>query len=164
MNKKWVRNSDFHYTLWIDDNKIGEMKIHFKTSGSKAICTIGDKVLEIKRTGFWKSNLEITDNNEEILLQANPEKWYANISLIKFDHKIYKLIIRNNPLAEYAVTRNERDLLVYGLATENRELKVRISTSTNLDVIFDFLLWYLFLPIANENFGDAYSFLISQTL
>lgn len=165
MKRQWVKNADFNYALWINEKEVGKMEIQFNTIASKAVCTIGEKRFEIKRTGFWKSNLEITDNNETvIILKTYPEKWYANTSIIEFENKKYKLVIRNNPLAEYAVTENDKDILAYGLNTENRELKVKISTSGNDNLIFDFLLWYLFLPIANENFGDTYSFFISQSL
>lgn len=164
MKKQWAKNSDFNYSLWVHEKEIGKMEIQFSTSASKAVCLIDGNVLEIKRTGFWKSNLEITDSNENVILKTYPEKWYANTSIIEFENKKYKLIIRNNPLAEYAVTENDKDVLAYGLDTENRELKVRISTSGNDNLIFDFLLWYLFLPIANENFGDTFSFIISQSL
>jgi hypothetical protein len=163
MKKQWVKNTGFNYTFWMDEKKIGEMEIYFNTIARKAICTIGGKVLEIKRTGFWKSNLEITDSNEAIVLKTYPEKWYANTSIIEYANNKYKLIIRNNPLAEFVITENELDLLAYGLSAENKELKVSVSGSGEHDFIFDFLLWYLFIPIANENFGDDYSFLIAQS-
>jgi hypothetical protein len=164
MKKQWVKNSDFNYSLWMHEKEIGKMEIQFNTIASKAVCTIDGTRLEIKRTGVWKSNLEITDSNEKVILKTYPEKWYANTSIIEFENKKYKLIIRNNPLAEYSVIENDKDILAYGLNTENKELKVKISTSGNDNLIFDFLLWYLFLPIANENFGDTYSFIIFQSL
>lgn len=164
MRKQWVKNTDFNYSFWVDEKKMGEMDIHFNTMAGKAICTIGEKVFNIRRTGFWKSNLEITDSNEAILLKTYPEKWYANTSIVEYENKQYKLIIRNNPLAEYAVTEKGKDVLAYGLSAENRELTVRISTPGNPTFIFDFLLWYLFVPVADENFGDTYSFLVSQTI
>lgn len=164
MKKQWVKNTDSSYTFWVDEKKAGEMNINFNTIAVKAICLIGEKMLEIKRTGFWKSTIEITGSNEAVVLKTYPEKWYAHSSAIEFENKKYQLILRNNPMAEYAVTENDKDILAYGLDAENRELKVRISTSGNPGIIFDFLLWYLFLPIANENFGDTYSFLIAQSL
>ena len=160
MKKQWTKTSDFNYTFLVDEKEVGKMEIHFNTISTKAICTIGGKDFEIKRTGFWKSNIEVTDSSGAVVLKTYPEKWYANTSVIEFENKKYKLIIRNNPLAEYAVTENDKDVLAYGLGTENTELGVRISSSGNLDYTFDFLLWYLFLPIATENFGDTYLFLL----
>jgi hypothetical protein len=165
MKKQWIKKDEFNYAFLIDGAQIGTMEIHFSTAASKAICTISDKQFEINRTGFWKSNLEITDSNNAIVLKAYPEKWYANTSIIEWETNRCKLIVRNNPLAEFVVTTNDdHDMLAYSLATENREVKIRISTTGNPDTILDFLLWYKFLPIANENFGDAYSFLVAQTL
>lgn len=164
MKKQWLKNSDFDYSLWVQEKEIGKMEIQFNTIASKAICTIDGNNVEIKRTGFWKSNLEITDRNEKVILKTYPEKWYANTSIIEFENKKYKLIIRNNPLAEYAVTEDDKVIAAYGLDTGNGELKVSISTSGNDNLIFDFLLWYLFLPVANENFGNTYSFTVLQSL
>lgn len=93
-------------------------------------------------------------------MSVYPEKWYAHSSVIDLGDKKYKLVIRNNPLAEYAITENDKDILAYGLDTQNRELNVRISSPGNPDFLFDFILWYLFLPVADENFGDDYSFLL----
>jgi hypothetical protein len=116
------------------------------------------------RTGFWKTGIEIKDVNGTVILKAYPEKWYANTSIVEFENDPYKLIIRNNPLAEFAISKNGTDMLAYGLSTDNNGLSVRISTAGGPDFIFDFLLWYLFVPIANENFGDSYLFqmLLSQ--
>jgi hypothetical protein len=164
MKKQWVKNADFNYSLWMAEKEIGKMEIEFNTIASKAICSINGNSFEIKRTDFWKSNLEITNSDGQVILKTYPEKWYANTSIIEFENKKYKLIIRNNPLTEYAITENDKDILAYGLAAENKELNIRILTSGNDNIIFDFLLWYLFLPVANESFGDNYSFIISPSL
>ena len=164
MKKQWTKTSEFNYTFLVDEKETGKMEIHYNTIASKAVCSIGEKKFEITRTGFWKSNLQITNSSENVILKTYPEKWYANSWVIEFESKKYKLIIRNNPLAEYAIAENEKDILAYGLDTEKKELRVRISTSGNTDFILDFLLWYLFVPIANENFGDTYLFFILQSL
>ena len=54
----------------------------------------------MKRVGFWKSKIEIIDNNKNIILEAKPKAWYANSSIITYNNQEYELIIRNNPLAE----------------------------------------------------------------
>jgi hypothetical protein len=153
MKKRWVRESDFNYTFLVDEKKVGKMEVHFNKNQSKAICTMGKKIFEIKRSGFWSSNLEIIDNDEGVILKAYPEKWYANTSTVEYKSKKYKLIVRNNPLAEFAITENGKDILAYGLALENKKVKISILTSIESDFVFDCLLWYLFLPIANENIG-----------
>ena len=164
MKKQWVKHADFNYSLWVQDKEIGRMDIHFNTVASEAICTIDGKILQIKRTGFWKSGLEIADSNNNIVLKAYPENWYANTSIIEVENKTYKLIIRNNPLAEFAITENGKNVIAYGLDIENGRVKLRITKSGNDIPIFDFLLWYLFLPIANENSGDSYSFIVSPAV
>jgi hypothetical protein len=160
MKKEWVKNTDSQYSLSVEEKKMGDMNFHLNSLSSKAVCTLGEQVLKIKRTGFWKSSIEITDSQNAVLLKTYPEKWYANTSIIEYDNKKYKLIVRNNPLAEYAITENGEEWLAYGLATTDKKISVKISAHEHAPLIFDFLLWYLFLPVANENMGDNYSFLL----
>jgi hypothetical protein len=160
MKKEWIKKSDFVYTYWVDEKQAGEMNIQFSSLNSIANCNINGKIYVIKRTGFWKSNLEITGPGGAPVLKSYPEKWYASSFILEFNNKIYKLVIRNNPLAEYALTENGNDVLAYGLDTTNRQLKIRITTPGEADPLFDFLLWYLFLPVANENLAGNYSFLL----
>ncbi|HLP50587.1 MAG TPA: hypothetical protein VK154_06855 [Chitinophagales bacterium] len=160
MKKQWLKTTDFNYTFLVDGKEAGKMQIEFDTSAMKANCTINGKALEIKRTGFWKSNLEITDGNGQVVLKTYPEKWYASTSIIDFENKKLRLSVRNNPLAEFAIKEDANTILSYGLTTEGKEPGVKISSTASTDYILDFLLWYLFVPVAAENLGDDYSFLL----
>lgn len=160
MKKEWVKNTDSQYSFFVEEKKMGNMDFHLNSLSSKAVCTFSEQELKIKRTSFWKSTIEITDSQDAILLKTYPEKWYGNTSVIEYDNKKYKLVVRNNPLAEYAITENGEERLAYGLATTDKKLSVRITTHEKAPLVFDFLLWYLFLPVANENMGDDYSFLL----
>jgi len=81
---------------------------------------------------------------------------------LEYKGQKFRLKIRNNPLAEYVIfDENQNELLAYGLKTENHQCKVGIHSSGDTDYLFDFLLWYSFLPIAQENMGDSFLF---QTL
>ena len=163
MQKRWIKNADFDYSLLIDEIESGRMAIQFQTIGNNATFNIGESEFKLNRTGFWKSTIEITDAAGRIILKTYPEKWYANSSIIDFEDKKYQLVIRNNPMAEFVIKENDQDMLAYGLDSEDGKLKVRITTSKESNMILDFLLWYLFVPIANENFGESYLFLLSQT-
>lgn len=160
MKKQWTKTEGFNYIFLVDGQETGKMEINFNNMEQKARCSISGQVLEIKRTGFWKSGIEITDSSKSVILKAYPEKWYANTSIVEFGNRKLKLLIRNNPLAQLAITENDKDVLVYALAMHNREHQVVISSTGNSDHVLDFLLWYLFVPIAAENFGDDYSFLL----
>lgn len=160
MKKQWIKTKDFNYTFCVDETETGKMEINFNSLEQRAICSVNGQVLEIKRTGFWKSSIEITDSSSSVILKAYPEKWYANTSIVEYGGRKLKLLIRNNPLAQLAVTENDKDILVYALATQDKEHQVLISSTANIDYVLDFLLWYLFVPIAAENFGDDYSFLL----
>ncbi len=160
MKKQWIKTADFNYRFLVDDNETGKMEIQLNTIANKAICTIEGKELMIRRTGFWKSNIEITDQNGMVILKTYPEKWYANSLVIEFENQKLQLSIRNNPLAEFVISEQQKEMLAYGLATENGKAGVRISSSDKSPLILDFLLWYLFIPIATENLSDNDAFLL----
>ena len=133
------------------------MILKFSQTSHRAICSIDGKALDIKRVGHWKWNIAIcTDNMQQNVLIAVVDKCYGNTFNIKVENKEYQLIIRNNPLVDYAIMENGKDLLTYGLATENGVLTLRLSTGEKSNYYFDFLLWYLFLPTATENFRHHY--------
>ena len=163
MKKQWLKHSDHMYSFLNDEKEIGKMELLFNNPG-KANCTIAGDSFNVSRTDFWKSSLEFTDSNHAVVLKMYPEKWYANASIIEFENKNYKLIVRNNPLAEYVITENGNDILAYGLVIEDKKPKLRIATSGNHHPVLDFLLWYLFHPVANENFGNSYIFFGSELL
>lgn len=154
MEKQWIRNSNYgNYTFWVDGKKIGDMVIKFSQISYRAICTIDGKEFEIKRVGYWKSNVGMYYTNTQEIFTAITDEYYGNTFKIAFENKKYKLIIRNNPLMEYVITENGQDILIYGLKTENGKLKSIISTSDKSNYFFDFFLRFLFLPVAGENFG-----------
>lgn len=151
MKKHWTKSTDSQFTLWVDNKETGKMNIRLNSASGKASCMLNGKALEIKRTGFWKSKIEITDSNGLVLVKTYPENWYGKNSTIEFAGKTYKLLIRNNPLAEFAISENDKIILAYGLSAKNKITATSISTQGNPDLVFDLLLWYLFYPVATEN-------------
>lgn len=161
MTKKWKKTNEGNYSFSVDNKHVGTMEISYASSDRKAICNINNKVFIIKRTGFWKSSLEIDNQFGQTIARVYPEKWYANSWAIELHEKMYKLIVRNNPLAEYVIFDNIVEIAAYGLATENGNVIVRITTKEeSSDFLFDYLLWYLFVPIATENMGDNLTFMM----
>ncbi len=158
--KKWVKIGDAVFTLWDNNQQIGTMEIALATSGRKATANFGGKQVTIKKTGFWKSNLEILDSNGQILAKIYAEKWYGSSFILEYGTKQYKLLLRNNPLAEWVLQNNNEDLLAYGLSTQKGKASIKITTaSVKPDYLFDFILWYLFFPIAVEQSADDLTFL-----
>lgn len=161
MTRKWDKLGESKYSFSVDNNKIGEMEIILNSIDSKATCQIRNEKFIIKRTGFWKSSIEIMNSNEETVAKTYFEKWYANSSVLEYGDKKYKLIVHNNPLAEYSIIDGNKNLIAYGLNTDTDNGKVNVkitSESISADFLFDFLLWYLFVPIATENMGDSFTF------
>jgi hypothetical protein len=149
MEKQWIKGSNYkEYAFLVDGKKIGDMNIKFSQISHRAICTIGEKEFEIKRVGYWKSNFGMYFGITHTILTAIIDERYGNTFNIEFENKEYKLIIRNNPWVEYVITENGQDVLIYALKSENGEPKLIIYTSDKSNYYFDFLLWFLFLPIA----------------
>jgi hypothetical protein len=163
LTKNWQKIDANKYSFSVNDTEMGTMEVILNSIDTKAVAKIGADEIIIRRTGFWKNVIELTTQNNEVIAKVYAEKWYANTLILDYKDKNYKIIIRNNPLAEWAITENNKDLLAYGLNTDNGNGMVTIKISSaenNQDYILDFLLWYLFVPIAIENMGDSFSFLM----
>lgn len=161
MNKAWRKTAEATYAFSVDEKETATMEIMHNTRDSRALVKIPGDEITISRTGFWKSGIEITGKDRKIIAKVYSEKWYANRLALEYGEGKYELIIRNNPLAEWAIQHNGKDLLAYGLHTgnENGMVNIRISSFDNTSpYIFDFLLWYLFVPVATENMGDNFTF------
>ena len=161
MTKNWKKTKAGVYSFTIDNNEIGTMEISYESLEREAICRFEGNEFVFKRTGFWKSTIEISNQAGQTIAKIYPEKWYASSWTFDYYEKKYKVIVRNNPLAEYAILDNSAELAAYGLITNNGSVNIRITSSAkSSDLLFDFLLWYLFVPIATENMGDSFTFLM----
>jgi hypothetical protein len=159
MNKLWNKNQDNGFSFFIDNIEIGVMTFKFSNLNKNAFFHIGGKHFSISNKGFWNSILFITDISENVIAKLHAEKWYANQWLLEYEGKYYKLSVRNNPLAEYIITEGEKLILSYGLHTSDGKVQVKITgMNKSDDFIFDFLLWYLFAPVAVESMGDNLTF------
>ena len=161
MIKNWKKTNEGIYAFFADSAEIGKMELLNNSSESKAVCFIKNNQFTIKRTGFWKSTIEISNKAGQTIIKVQPEKWYATYWTIDYNNKKYKLTVRNNPLSEWAILDNSKEIAAYGLFMDNDRLAVKITNSNeSSDFLFDFLLWYLFAPIATENMDDSFTFLM----
>ncbi len=159
--RKWETTGEGKYAFFDSDKEIGSIEISRGTLERVAHAKIGNRELIIKKAGIWKSTIEITDINGATIAKAYPKKWYANTINLDYQGKSYTLKIRNNPLAEYVILENEKEIISYGITAKDGKIGVKInSQQEESDYLFDYLLWYLFVPIAHENMGDALLFLL----
>lgn len=157
--KKWVKMGEGKYSFIVNDKEEGRLTFQPQTVESKATITLSGKNYLLQRKGFWKSQLELTGDNGQPILKTYYEKWYANSSVLEYSSRKFKLVVRNNPMAEWAILADDKEWLAYGLTTDNGKVAVKITTAAeNNDWLFDFLLWYLFAPVAHENSGDSVTF------
>jgi hypothetical protein len=158
MNRKWEKISENTYQFTLDHDNIGEMEIQINSIDTKATCHMNDTKFTIRRTGFWKNSIEISDNKDQIIAKAYSEKWYAHYLVLEFGDQKFKLILHNNPMAEYSILDERKNILAYGLAVEDGSVHIRVTCEEIRDYLFDYLLWYLFVPIASENMGSDFRF------
>jgi hypothetical protein len=157
MIKKWDKIGETTYAFVVDNKEIGTLDIEQNSIYGKAIAKIGSDQFVINRNGFWKSSYKVTDNQNIVIVEAAFEKWYASSLDMEYKGKKYKLVIRNNPLAEWVIVDGEKDVLAYGLnpKNDNGASNIKITGSANSeDYILHFLMWYLFVPFASENTVD----------
>lgn len=162
----WKKLSDFSFALYQDQKQVGQMTIDYASTQQIADCEWKDKRFTIRRTGFWKSGVEMEDaSSKSILLKAGPKKWYSNrLEVAAFGEQL-ELKVWNNPLAEWSLEREGKTVLAYALSTDGGSTRVRMRVSeTEVHPFFHFFLWYLFYPVARENGGDQlpFYFLLSQ--
>lgn len=157
--KKWETTGESKYAFFDNGKEIGSIEIARSSLERIAHAQVMNQEITIKKVGTWKNAIEISDKNGLVIAKAHPEKWYTNYLKLEYAGKTYSLKIRNSPTAEYIIFENEVEIISYGLTTNKGKVGVKINTNQNQsDYIFDFLLWYLFVPIAFENMGDVFLF------
>lgn len=161
MNKQWLKNKDNSYTFFVDNTETGLITFTSNSNIKTGSFAIGQNHFAINKKGFWSSTLLITGNSGEEVAKMYAEKWYANNWVLEYAGKKYKISVRNNPLAEYVIVDTGKEILAYGLDADKGKVQVKITgIADQTDFLFDFLLWYLFAPVAAENMGDNLDFIL----
>lgn len=161
VTKIWKKTGVSSYSFFVNNEEVGKMQKELNSSTSKATFSFENRELTIKRTRFWKSSLEVFDASGQIIAKTYSAKWYKNALVLEYNNTKFNLVARNNPLAEWAIVEDGKDILSYGICTVEGKVSIKIDSKTNnKDYFFDFLLWYLFYPIALENCGDSLAFLL----
>lgn len=166
MERNWKKINERTYGFSVDRKPIGTIAFFPNSLESKAMVKMGEKEWTIKRTGFWKNTIEMVDTAGFRVASIFAEKWYANHYSLVINESRYTLKLRNNPLSEWVILEDGQDLLSYGLnvGDQKETANVKITSSKgNQAFLFDFLLWYLFVPLAIENLGDPLTFLLLLT-
>lgn len=162
--KQWIKSGEGQYHFKQDDVELASLFIDYKSNDRKALITINGEAFTIQQTSFWKNHMAVTNASNNTIITIVPEKWYSSSFNVQWGAANYQLKIRNNPLAEWVLQQDGKDVLAYGLKTADRKVVTQI-TEANGDtaVILHAILWYLFWPIATENSDDNMMFLLMAT-
>ena len=152
----WTKKEALLFELTANDQVIGTLG--FNKSFTVATAQFGTETITLQRSGFFKSNFELINSEGNIIGYSRPKKWYSSTTILNYRDRIYEIKIRNNPLCEFALYEGNEQLTAYGLTHEKGKAAVRINTVTE-ELIFHFILWYLFYPVAIENGGSELLFI-----
>lgn len=159
MKKVWKKSGESTYTFLKDSSEFGTLELLAPSKETKAYATIRGELFAFRERGFWKKDLQVINSQGMVVASITQKKWYSSLLQLDFKGNIYTIMVRNRPLAEWVLTNQVTELLLYGLKSEIGNVGVVIqSKSTDEDDLFDFLLWYLFLPTITENSRDSIFF------
>lgn len=162
--KQWVKTGENHYHFKHGDEDLASLFIDYKSYNRKALITINGEAYTIKQTNIWKNHMAITNASGNTIIIIVPEKWYSSSFNIQWGAANYHLKIRNNPLAEWVLQQDGKDVLAYGIKTNNGKVVTQITEGVSSPaIILHSILWYLFLPIATENSSDNFMFFLMAT-
>lgn len=153
--KNWNKTTHSNYSFTIDGEQKGTMNI-IRTAGL-AEAEINGKSFTIKSRGFLKLFLEVVDEAGQTVLKLTQDSWLASRWDVIYNFKRYRLVLRNFPLAQYVVSDNGKEILSYGLKTQKYKPYLHIESETSeRDLILDFVLWFLYAPVVQENSNDDF--------
>lgn len=156
--KSWKKIGDSYY-FFLNHKVIGSLQIATNSTAQVCKAKINEDEYTFVKTGFWLNAFEIKDQDQNVIAFAKSEKWYANTLLLKLNNEDFKIKVRNNPLVEwFIIDANETEVASCGLKSEHKKIEVQLS-ATNTNLMLEFILWYLFLPVVVENFTSEISFL-----
>jgi hypothetical protein len=155
-NNTWKTVSENEYELWDKGIRLVQMTLVPQTASSDARVETAEGKWFIRREGFWKTRVVVEDVEGQVWATLSPKAWYSSQWNLIGASGTDSLVLRNNPLAEYAILRDGDVLLAYGLGAGEGTPHLRV-TQPNADtpILLHALLWYLFLPIAKENIANS---------
>ena len=166
--KKELKNNRLAYELLNNNSLIARMVFDTNKSYYEATCIVGDFLYTIERNGFWKTRIQLKEENGRVAGTVIQERIHSRKWRINILNRTYYIHYHNNPLFELVIyDENYSYLITYKLCVDDdnygADVEVHNVTVTNQEKNLLLMLgWYLFMPIAQENVID-YA-LINSTL
>lgn len=150
--RRWTENTPGNYSLLEGNKTMATMQVIAHNMAQLAHAKCNGRNYTIEKTGFWKTNIEVKDENGHVLMHLKPEKWYSSSYLLTYEGDELNVTVRNNPLVEYNITCNGHEQARYKLSVVDgsHEAITEVENPSG-NLLFDCLLWYIFLPITKEN-------------
>jgi hypothetical protein len=145
MQKTWKKTGAASYELFIDGVSRGGLEFNLASANPKARINCNNDLYTLRRMGLFGSNCIIENSTGAPVLELKANRWYGSSYTLLFENERYRLLVRNNPLSEWVILKEETPVLSYALG------KPVETAGKNCPLLFDFLIWYFFAPIAAEN-------------
>ena len=149
MNKYWEQTSNKTYKLFINGNQVVTLE---KTARQQATIHTRGRKFRIVRKKSWSRSFQILDEQDEVVAQVAPRKWYAETLVLQYQGQEYLLKHRNNPLFETVMQDlQKKDIIAYGKGVENLKEKITVTDHRQLYTVSDYLpdaiVWFLFQSV-----------------
>lgn len=144
---KWIKTAASTHQFRDDSGLVVSIERH----RSGANVRIGGRTLSLRSRGFWRQQFVLTAADGEELTVLQPAGWLSSNYRFRLYGQDYTLVVRNSPLAEFAVQQDGKDLLAYGLKVIARKPQAVVTRAAHFPpdrYELDVLLWYLFAPVA----------------
>ena len=69
--KKWTKTGNSSFTFWDNNQEIGTMEIALGSLKREATIKLEGRTIDIKKTGFWRNKLELTDQTGQIIARVS---------------------------------------------------------------------------------------------
>jgi hypothetical protein len=161
MNYTWLRTQEHSFTFVNGNSIVGKMRLASNELHAVAILQIGVKEVIIRKRGFWKSSFDLIDQSGKTIGTISNSNWFGSSMNFDLYGRHFAIVIRNNPMVEWAILESGKNVLAYGMAidTNSGAVSVLIKQYDNeIDPLLHFVLWYFFHPIAQEQLGSGFNF------
>jgi hypothetical protein len=155
---QWLKTDLSGYTFSLQGSSLGELRLQVNSNSCLVVGRLKGHEIHIRRVGFWKSRIEITDAFGSLLLGMQPKKWHTDTFEVQTKGQVLTCKLRHSPLTEYVILQEEEEVLGYRLVQANRQAGVEIRQHAQYPgesfIELHLLLWYLFLPLNQESDGE----------
>lgn len=159
MKRNWNITKNGKHVLSINNKVVGEIEHLVNTTSKRSKFRIEDNEYIIKKVGQYGDKMVLQDvKSNEILSISNDErqlkKW-----VLEYNNQTYEFRIIDGTLHEFAIVDKNDTLISYSFKELLDLSTVLVKVDAKVEnYFFDFVIWYLFYPLAYFHLGGDIDF------